>query len=396
MKRFGLALVLLAAACHLRPRASRAFAPLEGEGEVFVYLQPMPQQIERLTFTLSSLAVSSEGRDLPLQLAFRDLPGPDPRQQRLLAFGRLPPGSYAVLLVATEKATLATPEGPAQLLVPGEPARVPAGFTIAAGRATVVTLTFRPEASVQGSFSFAPVFAAAVPPRPMPPLQGLCTSTAWNDLTVFDKRRREVVAVLPTGRGARGVALSPSLQRGWIALGDEDQLEAFDVSSATPLPRVRLAPGDGPRELAASGDGRWLYVVNSGSNSFAFLDALSGTEVSRVPTGEEPITFVVDRAGRRAYVLNQRSSTITVVDLAQRAAVGTVTTETAPLRAQVSRTGNRLYVIHAGSPYLLALSLPDLAVVNRVFIGLNASALKVDSRSDLIYVGKSDEARLYV
>jgi hypothetical protein len=42
------------------------------------------------------------------------------------------------------------------------------------------------------------------------------------------------------------------------------------------------------------------------------------------------------------------------------------------------------------------LSLPDLAVVNRVFVGLGASGIKVDARSDLIYVATRDEARLQV
>ncbi len=396
-RRLAFAVLLLAAACQLRPQTSRNLAPLETEGEVYLYLEAMPREAERLTFTLASVGLaSSDGGAVPVQLLLSTFPGEGAETQRMLAMGHVPPGSYAGLLVGAARATLATAEGSAQLLVPKEPVRLAAPFMVTARHATVLSLTFRYATSVEGSFSFTPDFGVTVPPRPMPPLQALSPSTAWNDVFFFDKRQRRVVGVLPTGRGARGVALSRDLLRGYVALTDEDQVEVIDVPSGGLLPRFRLAVGDAPRELALSGDGRTLLVLNGGSNSVAFLDAGAGTELGRVTVGEDPGMMLLDRTGRRAYVLNRRSSTLSVVDLATRSVVATAGTETDPLRAQLDRAGTRLYLIHGASPYLLVLSLPDLRVLNRVFVGLGASALKVDARSDLVYVGKDNESRLYV
>lgn len=391
-------LVLSAAGCSLlTPRGSTRRAPLDDEGEVFLYLEPWPDDAERLTFTLGSVAAQREdGAQVPLELALADVPGADPSRQRLFARGRLPPGSYRALSVLVKTARLASGEGPADLLVETEPANLPAPFVVFPRRATVVTLTFRYGPSVQKNFGFKPAFSVAVPARLMPQLLGFCSNTGESDLTLFDKRRREVIAIAASGRAPRGVVLAPSLMRAYAALSEEDQVEVIDVVSNEPLPRIRLTPGDEPRELAVSPDGRTLLVLNRQSSSLAFIDAGSGTEFARVRTGEEPSALLVDRSFRRAYVMNERSSSITVVDVANRAVAGSVATETGPIRAQLNRDGTRLYVIHAGSPQLLVFSLPGLAITGRVFVGLGASALKVDPRTDLIYVGKRDEGRLYV
>jgi hypothetical protein len=45
---------------------------------------------------------------------------------------------------------------------------------------------------------------------------------------------------------------------------------------------------------------------------------------------------------------------------------------------------------------MTVFALPALTVANRVFVGLGMEAIKVDSRTDLIYVGRQGEARLQV
>jgi len=153
--------------------------------------------------------------------------------------------------------------------------------------------------------------------------------------------------------------------------------------------------GDRPRDVALLADGR-LLVVNSGSRSASFVDANSTQELARVTVGEEPWSITLDRARPRAYVLNRRSSSITAIDTAGRAVVASVPTDPEPLWAQVNAAGNRLYLACAGSAFLTVFSLPDLAVVRQVHVGLGASALKVDTRTGQIYLGKRDEGRVYV
>ena len=112
--------------------------------------------------------------------------------------------------------------------------------------------------------------------------------------------------------------------------------------------------------------------------------------------GDSPWSITLQRGGNRAFVLNRRSNNLTVIDLGTRQAITTVPTEPEPLFGQVSRDGTRLYVIHAGSPFMNEYALPGLTVTRRIRVGLGASAIKLDPRTDLIYIGHEEVGRLEV
>lgn len=392
------AVALTLAGCHARMAGVRPTAASADESELLVYVQPLPAGADRLAFTVASLsAIGADGAAVPLELAREVVSGREPSAQRLLARGRLPPGSYAGFELRVGEATLATDGPPAALLVAAEPARIEAPFTAVAGRPGVLWLDLSPERSLPaGAVAFAPVFLAATPPRPVVQRVGYASSPALDRLLVFDKRQRLVVGAVATGRGPHGVAVHERLARAYVALAGDDDVQVVDVASGEPRARIRLAPGDAPRDVALTPDGRVLVTANSGSNTASFVDPLAETEVARARTGDEPSAILLDRGGRRAFVLNRRSATITVLDVGNRAAVATIATEAEPVRAQLDRAGTRLYVVHAASPYMTVISVPDLAVRSRVFVGFGATSVQVDPRTDLVYVGQGGEAQLRV
>jgi YVTN family beta-propeller protein len=148
--------------------------------------------------------------------------------------------------------------------------------------------------------------------------------------------------------------------------------------------------------VALTPDGSLLLVANQGSSTVVFADPAGPMELSRISVAEEPWSLLVDRSGKRAYVLSRRAATLTVLDLASRTVAGTAATDAEPVRAQLDRAGARLYVIHAGSAYMSVLDLPALSLARRVHVGLGASALKVDARTGLLYVGLRDDDRIQV
>jgi YVTN family beta-propeller protein len=389
------ALLLALAGCAGAMRSAR-LAPLEGEGEVWVYLQPLPRQAERLSFSVESVAaVRAEGGEAPLRLVAADLSGKEAGRQRLLATGRLPPGSYSGLLLRFRKASVTGESGAASMLVPTDPVAVSSRFAVARGQAVALQLTLEPGRASEKEFAFAPAFAAAVPGRPLPELLGVASVTGAHALAFFDKRTRMVTGIAPTGREPQGLVLDPRGDRVYVALSGDDQVQALDLVTGAVLDAVRLQPGDRPREVGLTPDGRTLVVVNYGSNSVSFVDPSGLVELSRVPTGLQPWALVMDRNGRRAYVFNRGSSSITVLDLATRAVAATVAAEPEPLRGSINLAGNRLYVVAAGSPTLVVYSLPDLRAASRFHVGLGVTGVKVDTRTGLLYVAR-DQDRLDV
>jgi YVTN family beta-propeller protein len=400
MRRYilGVAAAFLATGCLHRAQVAM-LPPLGDEAEVDVYLDALPQEAERLTVSLASLsAASSGGSDAPLELRLTRLVRSEVSSQRMLASGRIPAGSYEGFHVAVKKAQLSIDGKPADLLVPKEPTLISAPFTASRGKATVISLAFRYEASVKGGFEFSPEFLASQPTLPTPQLTGYCSNTASASLTVIDTSRRLVSGVEATGARPGGLAIDPppGQSRAYVTLAATSEVQVVDVISGDRVGSIRLTFGDDPVELALVPSGRLLLSVNSGSNTLSFLDPASFTELARVPTGLEPASVVLDRTSSRAYVFNRRSNSITVVDVANHAVVTTIPTDPEPFFGAVSRDGTRLYVVCAGSAYLNVYSLPGLGILQRAFTGLGQSAILVDSRSDYVYVGMAGEKRIYV
>lgn len=386
--------LLACAVVASRPRVS----PLgSSQGELLVFVDPWPVEAARLSVVVASIAaVAHDGTLVPLTLVRPTLDTATTDRPRPLAEGRLPEGTYDGLAVTVERARLRGAQGENDLLVAAEPHRLPLTFTARGGDGAVLTMTLRAPDAVLDGFRFTPAFDIAEPPATLPQLMVFCPDEHADRVVVVDKRRGRVVRSLPTGASPTSVALDPGTSRLYVALAGEDTVSKIDVIGGAPMDRLQLRPGDRPRELALTPDRRQLLVSNSGSASVAFLDPSTLLELGRVTVGEEPSALLIDRFGRRAYVVNVRSNSVSVIDVTNRAVVLTIATDAEPRRVQLDRAGSRLYVVHAGSPNLLVASLPDLRSVRRQYIGLGASTVRVDSRTDLIYVGRDDAPRVDV
>jgi hypothetical protein len=392
--RAAAVLLTLTSACAAL-RAAPPVVPLGDAAEVLVLLERLPREAERLSFSLDRVTLRrADGSEVPLELLGGEITAGGVAAQRFLARGRVPPGAYAGIALAVSAASLGEGEDRARLLVDPEPTRADLALHLVPGRATVVWLTLG-TAPVRAGHAFAPRFTAVLPPRTSPRSGLYCTSAGWASVTVSDLRARLLTGVVAVPGAPRGVALDPVASRGYVALPREDAIELLDVAAGESLGRIRLLPGDGPADIALAADGT-LVVVNERSATVAFLDPASQSELARVRIGDDPSSLVLDRAGRRAFVTSRATATVTVIDVPNRAVLGTVATDPEPLRVALSRDGSRLHVVHRGSSDVLSFALPTLAPLARTYVGLGATTLRVDPRTDLIYLSRGGERRISV
>jgi YVTN family beta-propeller protein len=367
-------------------------SPLEDEGEILLYVQPFPQEADRFRFKIEGISAHrSDGVEFPLSLRLSQVKGREMTRQRLLGDVRLPPGFFSGLSVKVAAAFVRTEEGEASLLVPDGPVKIDFPFTVSARKGQLISMTFRPAESMLTSFAFSPVFVAFFPPKPLTGLIGYATSSRENNVTVFDKMTGQAAAVIPTGGGPAGMVLDQKGLRAYVALPDADTVEVIDVQVGAVIDRVRLNLGDRPRELALSPDRKTLLVVNAGSNTVSVLDPVSLRESARITVGNGPNSILLDPSGRRAYVFNTLSGTVSILDVANRAVVSTIAVDSGPLRGQFNRLGDKFYIIHEWSPYLSVVDARSLAV-KRTSVGMGMASVKVDTNTDLVYLGKRREA----
>ena len=393
MKRFCIAVLMLAIFSGCQAKSVMVKPALEDEGELVVYLRPLPQEADPLAFTLEGIsAVKEEGGSYPLTLYLAEMQGGQPQRQRFLASADLPPGRYTGLSFKIKSASLKGEEGAAALLVPEEPVTIGIPFQVAKRKALLLSLGLDYRKSVGDRYRFSPAFSILVPDRLPVGLLGYSANSGSNNITVFDKKEGQVVGGIATGRRPSGIALNQRTRRAYVTLAGDDTIEVVDADAWDVVNRLRLQAGDHPQEPALSRDGLTLFTANSGSDSVSVIDTVSLIEVDRIPVGKGPNSVLMDHDGKRAYVFNTLSSTISVIDVPSRSLAATITTLAGPLRGQFNRKGDRLYVIHEQSPYMAAFDPSSLSLQKRVFVGAGMTAVRVDERTDLLYVGRKPDA----
>ena len=364
--------------------------PLDHEGEVLVYLQPLPQEAAKLRFIMGGMfALRDDGSKIPLSLSFNQLNGSQLLgRQRLLAKGILPPGAYTALSIKTDKASVQSEEGEVALLVPEEPVTAAKLFQVNRGQAITLFLSLNASGIIKGGVSFSPDFSLATSKGLLINLTGYVSNSFADIISVFDKKTMEVVNVIATGRGPKGIVLDQRRTRAYVALSGDDAVEIFDVFNGMTVGRIKLNFGDNPIELALTPDGRTLVSVNYSSNTVSLIDTFSKSEFRRVKVGEGPTSAVVGPSGFKVYIMNSRSNTISVVDLTQRTLSATISIEGSPLRGAFNRAGDKLYVINRDSPHLSVIDPSSLRVMQRIFVGTGSVSIKISFLTDLIFVGK--------
>ena len=376
-------LTLLGCQAGLPQRTGR----LEDEGAVYLYLQPLPREAERLRVGVQAVsALHADGREFPLSVSLRELNGRDVRRQRLLAAGSLPAGDYSGLVFRATRASLAGEEGDSALLVPDSPTRIHFPFTVRRREGYVIALVLEPE-PVEAGFRFSPAFSVFFPDRPAVGLMGFVANSGSDDVTVFDKKSLEVFAVIATGGGPSGLALDQRARRLYIALSGEDAVEVVDVLSGRVVDRIVLTPGDEPVALALTPDGASLLAANRGSSTVSLIDPRSRVELLKIRVGHGPRSIATDRTGRRAFVFDALASTVSVVDVPAGAVIRSIPTDPGPVRGQLNRRGDRLYVVHEMTPYITVIDPLALAVTARFPVRSGMEAIKVDPNTDLVYLG---------
>ena len=364
-------------------------AVLGDEGEVVVYLQPLPQEASNLRFIIGGIsAVRDDGSALPLFLSFADAKGTKLlKNQKLLATAVLPPGSYSGLSVVIKKAFVQGEEGELDLLVSEAPIMAEGLFEVKRRQAITLFLSLKPSGIITGGIRFTPDFSLATPGGILINLTGYVSTSALNSIAVFNKKTMEVVNIIATGNGPKGIVLDQIRTRAYVAASGDDAVEIYDVFTGKAIGSVKLNFGDNPMELALTPDGRTLVSVNHSSNTVSIIDAISKIELRRIKVGEAPTSAVVDPSGFRAYIMNSGSNTVSVVDLTQRTLTATISVEGSPLRGTFNRVGDRLYIISRNTPNLSVIDPLSFTVSQKIFVGAGAVSIKSSFLSGLIFVG---------
>jgi YVTN family beta-propeller protein len=125
------------------------------------------------------------------------------------------------------------------------------------------------------------------------------TLAGVNAVQVLDPATDKVVAQIPTGASPHVAKVFRGAPSGAVVVQGPGELLLFDTASNTP--QRAIAVGKQPHWLAATADGKTIYVTNEGSNDVTVVD-LTNAQTKTIAVGNAPRKVVIQPTGAGATV----------------------------------------------------------------------------------------------
>ncbi len=166
----------------------------------------------------------------------------------------------------------------------------------------------------------------------------------WNGgfVGVIEPGSGRMLKKIPVGASPAGLATAKCQARVLVANREDNSVSVIDADTLKPLKDIAV----GEKPFAIETDGRFAYVVNSGSNDMSIIDIARLLEVDRIPTGRMPYGVAVAPKQHKIYVSNQLENTISMFDSRTRKRIAVLETGEYPENIAVDVSENRLYVLN--------------------------------------------------
>ena len=168
-----------------------------------------------------------------------------------------------------------------------------------------------------------------------------------NDVTVIDTTTNAVIKTIPVGSIAADVAATPDGKTVWVTNFGDGTVQPIDVATLTAGTPIKV--GSQPERLTVSPDGSQLWVANQGDGTVSDIDLATDTVTHTITVGAAPFGVAVTPDNSKVYVTNGGSSSVSVIDTATDAVSATIPVGSGPQYVQISPDGSTAYVADFGA-----------------------------------------------
>jgi predicted alpha-1,2-mannosidase len=168
-----------------------------------------------------------------------------------------------------------------------------------------------------------------------------------NDVTVIDTSTNAVIKTIPVGDIAADVAATPDGKTVWVTNFGDGTVQPIDVATLTA--GTPIAVGSQPERLAVSPDGSQLWVANQGSGTVSDISLATDQVTHTIAVGAAPFGVAVTPDSSQVYITNGGSSSVSVISAASDTVTSTITVGAGPQYVQITPDGKLAYVADAGA-----------------------------------------------
>ena len=210
----------------------------------------------------------------------------------------------------------------------------------------------------------------------------LVTNWSSSDLSVIDTDKLKEVKRIKLGTYPRGIEVDSSGSKAYIAIMGSSKIAVIDLKTfeKTWIKDV----GRSPRHLCMSPKNDYLYVSLNGDGLVGKIDLITN-EVSRIKTGSLPRSMVLSGDGRFLYVVNYGSDKLTKVRTLDMKIMDNIKTNDKPIGITYDNETNNIWVAcYAGSIMIFHDSYYDSAVTDILYDELLAqNADEIEFRKEI-------------
>lgn len=228
------------------------------------------------------------------------------------------------------------------------------------------------------------------------PQRGLRQIAAY----VFVPNRGGTVAVIDTltgcpfpaiavGAEPAGIAATPDGRRIYVTNAGADSVTVVDVSTRSVLATIPVDRA--PRGVAVTPNGERVYVANTESDSLVLIDAATNTIISSsIFAGPTPWALAITPDGRKAYVTNALANRVSVLNLENHTVEAIIRTGTLPSKVAISPDGRHAYVTNASSNTVTPIDVSTDTPGPSIRVGAQPDGVAVTPDGRAVYVASAD------
>ena len=225
--------------------------------------------------------------------------------------------------------------------------------------------------------------AATIPPDTGRGYRVFVTNEGSGDLSVIDGPSGSMIATWPLGKRPRGIAASPDGRHLYVALSgspvagpgvDENLLPSAD-KAADGIAVIDTADGklervihgiSDPEQLAVGRDGARLYVASEDTGKAVILDAKTGRTLAMLDVGAEPEGVAVSPDGSLVFVTSEVGNSVSRIDTKSNHESGRVLVGERPRDIAFTSDGLKAYVTGESDGSLVVIDVAALKVDKRI------------------------------
>ena len=145
------------------------------------------------------------------------------------------------------------------------------------------------------------------------------TNTISGSVSVIE-RATGAVKVIPVGKGAEAITISPNGREVWVGMPVDNKLAVISTAKDEIVATIDSG-GKQPQRIRFTPTGKEVWVSHVAADTLTVIDAKSRKVVANVSVGSRPQGIVFSPDGRRGFFALSGANQVAVIDVRERSLV---------------------------------------------------------------------------